>query len=100
MAESEYRLTPAAEADLSDIWRFTADRWSEDQADRYLDALVSVFETIADFPTIARERTEFTPPIHIHPSGAHLVLYLEGQGGVTVLRVLHNRQDILAALDG
>ncbi len=100
MAEAGYRLTPAARDDLAGIWRFTADRWSEDRADRYLDALISVFETLADFPTIARERTEFTPPIRIHPSGAHLVLYLAGKGGVVVLRVLHNRQDILSALDG
>ena len=100
MAEGHYRLTPAAEGDLAEIWRFTAERWSDDQADRYLDALVTTLETIAAFPNIARERTEFTPPVRIHPSGAHLVIYLEGQGCVTVLRVLHNRQDLLHALDG
>ncbi|MGB3314748.1 MAG: type II toxin-antitoxin system RelE/ParE family toxin [Albidovulum sp.] len=100
MAKGRYRLTPAAEDDLAAIWRFTAERWSDDQADRYLDALVMTFETIADFPAIARERSEFTPPIRIHPSGAHLVIYLDGQGGGTVLRVLHNRQDLLHALDG
>ena len=99
MPGSGYRLTPAAREDLAEIWRFTAERWSEDQADSYIDGLVSAFETIAGFPDIARERTEFTPPVRIHPSGAHLVVYLKGRGQVTILRVLHGRQDILAALD-
>lgn len=100
MDDPGYRLTPAARADLAAIWRYGAGRWSEDRADLYLDALVTTFEIVAEFPAIARERAEFTPPVRIHPSGAHLVVYLTGAGGVTVLRVLHNRQDILATLDG
>ena len=99
MADAGYRLSPTAEADLNDIWLFGTERWSMDQADRYIDSLVTNFEMIADFPQIARERTEFTPPVRVHPTGVHLVIYVVGQGGVTVLRVLHGRQDLLSALD-
>lgn len=99
MADALYRLTPAAISDLEEIWTFGAERWSMDQAERYVDGLVSTFELIADFPEIARERSEFAPPVRIHPTGAHLVIYLADQGRVTVLRILHGRQDLLAALD-
>ena len=31
-----YRLSPAAEADLENIWDFTAQQWSPDQAESYI----------------------------------------------------------------
>ena len=31
-----YRLTPAAQRDLSEIWDFTRDRWGDDQAEKYI----------------------------------------------------------------
>ncbi|ASK36386.1 type II toxin-antitoxin system RelE/ParE family toxin [Alloalcanivorax mobilis] len=32
-------LTPKAESDLIDIWAYTCEEWSADQADGYLDQL-------------------------------------------------------------
>ena len=32
---AEYRLTPAAERDLEEIWVYTLQRWGADQADRH-----------------------------------------------------------------
>jgi toxin ParE1/3/4 len=93
-----YRLAPRALADLDDIWRFTAETWSLNQADRYIDDLVCVFETIAVFPTLARERSEFSPPVRIHSHEGHLVIYLLADGEVVVLRVLGGRQDWLSIL--
>ncbi|GHF03614.1 hypothetical protein GCM10016455_26180 [Aliiroseovarius zhejiangensis] len=94
-----YGLTPAAENDLTEIWRYGARTWSALQADRYLDALITAFELVADQPGICRLRAEFSPPVHIFPTGSHLVIYQADEGGVTILRILHNRRDLLAALD-
>ena len=93
-----YRLAPRALADLDDIWRFTAETWSLKQADRYIDDLVRVFETFAAFPTLARERSEFSPPVRIHSHESHLVIYLMANREVVVLRVLGGRQDWLSIL--
>ena len=32
---ADYRLTNKAVADLSDIWNYTCETWSEQQADKY-----------------------------------------------------------------
>lgn len=40
-----YRLTPKAEADLEDIWFYTAESWSPAQADRYIDAFTPLPST-------------------------------------------------------
>lgn len=98
-----YRLTPRALSDLDDIWRFSAERWSVDRADIYLDELVRTFELIASVPTLARERPEFTPPVRIHSHGSHLIVYSAEADGVVVFRLLGSRQDwaaILNAADG
>ena len=68
-------IQSAAETDLSDIWHYGADNWCIEQADHYADSLFALFDLLADFPEMARERGEFKPPVRIHPSGVHLVIY-------------------------
>jgi toxin ParE1/3/4 len=98
---SRWVIRPAAEKDLSDIWRYGADNWGIEQADHYTDGLFALFDLLADFPEMAREHSEFTPPVRIHPSGAHLVIYcVEGQG-VAIIRILHAHRNLTAyLLDG
>ena len=97
------RLTPLSETDLEDIWSYSAENWSVDQADRYIDALAAAFDTIAHMPEIARERTDFTPPVRIHPSAQHVIIYRIQPNHIEIIRVLGGKQDWLAklkALDG
>ncbi|MBX9909787.1 MAG: type II toxin-antitoxin system RelE/ParE family toxin [Beijerinckiaceae bacterium] len=93
-----YRLTPRALADLDDIWRFSAEIWSTAQADRYVDTLADLFETIATMPTLARERAEFTPPVRIHAHEAHVIVYTTAADHVVILRLLGGRQDWVSIL--
>lgn len=98
----EYRLAPRALDDLDDIWRYSADTWSIEQADRYVDGLVRLFEAIATLPTLARERREFTPPVRIHVHEHHLIVYAIAEDHVAILRLLGGRQDwasVLKAVD-
>jgi toxin ParE1/3/4 len=43
-----------------------------DRARRFADGFFALFDLLVQFPDIARERTEFSPAVRIHPSGAHL----------------------------
>lgn len=67
--------------------------WSEQQADRYLALLTRAFERIAEDPTIARERTEFSPPVRIFACEAHVVIYVLQSDHVLIVRVRHKRED-------
>ena len=87
-----------AHNDLDDIWRYSAETWSIAQADRYIDDLVRVFETIAALPPLVRERLVFDPPVRIHTHESHLVIYAVAKDSVTVLRVLGARQDWISLL--
>ncbi len=97
-ASAGWTIRPAAQADLSEIWRHGAATWGVAQADRYADGLFALFDLLAGFPELARERFEFTPPVRIHPSGAHLILYRRDREGIEIIRVLHARQDFTAYL--
>jgi len=93
-----FTLRPAARTDLAKIWTEGASTWGMDQADRYTDGLFALFDLLAAFPEMARERTEFTPPVRIHPSDAHLVIYRKEGSGIEIIRVLHARQNLTAYL--
>lgn len=96
---NRWTIRPAAEADLADIWRHGAARWGRDQAERYADGLFALFDLLAAYPEIAREREEFTPPVRIHPSGSHLVVYRQEGQGVEIIRILHAHRDLMAYLN-
>ena len=91
-------ILPLAEQDIADIWIFGAERWSADQADNNFDAMVNLFDLLSEQPEIARLRDEFSPPVRIHPYGSHVIVYETVDTGIAIIRVLHNRQNILAML--
>jgi toxin ParE1/3/4 len=91
-------LRPAAEADLSGIWLEAASRWGVAQAEHYADGLFALFDLLVEFPEIARERAEFSTPVRIHPSGAHLVIYRREGQGIEIVRILHGHQNLTAYL--
>ncbi len=95
---SGWVLRPAAEADLSDIWLQGASKWGGEQAERYTDGLFALLDLLVEFPEMASERAEFSPPVRIHPSGAHLVIYRQADQGIEVIRILHGHQNLNAYL--
>jgi toxin ParE1/3/4 len=101
MSSSEsglYRLTPRALADLDDIWRYSAETWSVEQADRYIDDLVRVFEMITAMPALAVEHRSFQPPVRLHVHESSLIVYTVTDGDVAIVRLLGGRQDWLSIL--
>jgi len=88
----DYRLSPAAQIDLSGIWDYTAKMWSRDQADTYLRGLGKKLEALCSRPEIARERTEIDPPVRLHPYRSHLIIYRIEDDHLAIIRVVHSRQ--------
>lgn len=95
---SGWVLRPAAEQDLSDIGLKGAATWGVEHAEHYADGLFALFDLLVEFPKIARERTELSPSVRIHPSGAHLVIYRQVDQGIEIIRILHGHQNLAAYL--
>ena len=88
-----HRLSRAAERDLIEIYARSLRMFGEAQASRYQDALERAFDSIAAFPELARERSEFVPPVRIHPCKSHVIIYVSRPEGPLVIRVRHGRED-------
>lgn len=89
------RLTfrPWAEADLVGIWDYTAARWSEAQAERYLAGLGDTLALLCAHPEIARLHQDFTPPARLFPYRSQLVIFIADEAALEVIRVVHMRSD-------
>jgi toxin ParE1/3/4 len=87
------RLTPAARRDLSSIWDFTVDRWDAAQAETYLGELRSAIERVAADPARGRACDEIREGYRRYGIGAHVIFFVERDGGVDVVRILHQRMD-------
>ncbi|MBL4867532.1 MAG: type II toxin-antitoxin system RelE/ParE family toxin [Pseudomonadales bacterium] len=95
----QYKLLPEAENDLENIWRYTAQQWSVEQAMLYINKLDNAFQLLAETPLICRERREFFPPVRIQNFEKHLIVYLIEDTYITIVRVLHGSMDIDAHLE-
>ena len=93
-----YRLSEKVRADIDGILDYTWSRYGEAQARRYYLDLRDAMDLLADNPLIARERDEYAPPVRIHPHGRHVIVYREEDGGILIVRVLHQSMDIGEAL--
>ncbi|UDF05348.1 type II toxin-antitoxin system RelE/ParE family toxin [Asticcacaulis sp. AND118] len=100
MGNKPYHLTPAAISDLENIWTYSAYTWSPTQADQYIAGLTSAFDLIADNPEIARERSEYSPPVRIYRHRSHIVIYQASKDAVIVIRVRHGNEDWMGDLAG
>ena len=88
-----YRLTPAAQADLAAIWTYTAETWSEAQAEAYVSGIRNALDMLLGMPEIARERTEITPPVRIHRHRSHIIVYRIELPYLAVIRIRHGHED-------
>lgn len=88
-----YRLTPAAQQDLSSIWDFTQERWDIRQAETYVAEIRLAIERIADDPVRGRACDEIREGYRRYSIGSHLLFYVESADGVDVIRILHQRMD-------
>lgn len=89
-----FRLTTAARDDLIHIYVESARLFGTAQAEKYHDGLDRIFGLLADNPHLARERSELNPPVRIHPSGSHVVVYrIEDAGGILIIRIRHSLED-------
>ncbi|SFC27560.1 toxin ParE1/3/4 [Bosea sp. CRIB-10] len=89
-----FRLSLAAKEDIIGIAEQGIRLFGPTQARRYHDELFAIFDMIAAYPHIARERMELSPPMRIYPFKAHLVIYrVEAGGDVLVVRIRHAHED-------
>jgi toxin ParE1/3/4 len=91
-----YRLSVRAEADLAEIWAYSAEKWNLGQADRYIDALLSRFDWLCDNPQLWKPRPDITEGLYSYPQQSHVIYFRalgDPPGLIEIVRVLHGRME-------
>jgi len=92
---SEYKLTNKAVADLSKIWEYTFEVWSEKQADKYYDELISNCGEIAKNPDLGKNYEGISKQLLGIQANRHIIFYRTlSKDYVEITRILHERMDL------
>ena len=60
---AKYHLTKKAVDDLSEIWKYTIETWSEIQAEKYYDLLLASCDDLANNPELGKNYDVVTKEI-------------------------------------
>ena len=92
---AEYIISEIALDDLNNIWNYTAENWSVEQANRYynlivdeIEFVVENFETMKDFGNVRKD-------YRFSKVKSHLVFCKKNENTeIEVVRILHEKMDI------
>lgn len=90
---SRVAFSPAAIADLNEIWDYTAGQWGPDQADRYTDDIRDSCDSLARGETHGRG-VNLRDGYLKYAVGRHFVFFCMDGAGIVVVRILHQSMDV------
>ena len=92
---AEFKLTNKAVDDLSKIWNYTFEEWSENQADKYYQMLIENFQKIADNPFLGKNYNGITPKLLGLKAEKYIIFYrILNKDVVEITRILHEKMDL------
>lgn len=81
--------------DLSSIWEYTVNTWSETQADKYYFMLTDTCQELADGKMKGKIYSEINAEILGLRIGEHIIFYRTlGIERIEIIRILHQQMDL------
>ena len=91
----KYKLTRKAVEDLTNIWNYTYEVWSEKQADKYYDELISSCQDISENRNLGKEYEGIAKNLFGLKTNQHIIFYrTTGENYIEITRILHERMDL------
>jgi toxin ParE1/3/4 len=95
----KYRLSSKARIDLINIWEFTLNNWSIDQADRYYNLIIDKINDICKKPDLGKNYNHVRKDYWGINIKSHIIFYkIDDQGIIEIIRILHQRMDLQSRL--
>ena len=91
-----YKISKQAEIDLENIWLYTFEEWSIDQADYYFDLIMDEIEYISKNPKSGKDYNEIRTGYFRSRVKSHFIFYKINlkEENVEIIRILHQQMDI------
>lgn len=91
---ADFVLSERAKSDIQSIGDHTEEKWSEEQAERYIRLILSECRDLANKPLVGRSYEPIRPGLRGYPCGKHVIFYrVLSTDKVRIVRVLHERMD-------
>lgn len=91
----KYKLTNKAVEDLSIIWNYTFDAWSEKQADIYYNGLISICDEISKNPDLGKNYKGISKQLLGFKANRHILFYRTiNEDYIEITRILHEKMDL------
>jgi toxin ParE1/3/4 len=92
----KYKITTLATQDLENIWLYTFENWSNEQADRYLNLIINEIEYVAQMPESGFDFSSVRKGYYRSRIKSHFIFYRidKKEDVVEIIRILHQRMDI------
>ena len=91
----KYLISQLANQDLENIWLYTFEKWSPEQADRYFDLLMNEIEYIAMNPDSGYDFSSVRKGYFRSKVKSHFIFYRINKKNnlIEIIRILHQRMD-------
>lgn len=92
---AKFYLTNKAVEDLGEIWNYTVETWSENQAEIYYSLLIDSFQELANKPNQCKSYAIVETNILGLKTGQHVIFYrVVTEKEIEVVRILHGMMDM------
>ena len=91
MKSLPYAISKKAVADLEEIWLYTVEKWSMNQADRYYNLIFDEIRFICKNVTAGKSMEHVRKGYRASKVKSHLIFYRIQNSIVEVIRILHER---------
>lgn len=92
---AKFYLTNKAVEDLGDIWNYTIETWSENQAEIYYSLLIDSCQELANKPNQGKSYEVVERNVLGFKTGQHVIFYrIVSEKEIEVVRILHGMMDM------
>lgn len=94
MKKLPFVISKKAVSDLEEIWLYTAEKWSIEQADRYYNIIFDEINYICRNINAGKSMEHVRKGYRASKVKSHLIYYRALNDTIEVIRILHERMDI------
>jgi len=87
-------ISKKAVSDLEEIWLYTVEKWSVEQADRYYNLIFNEINYISKNSTAGKSMEHVRKGFRSSKVNFHLIFYRVINDTIEVIRILHERMDM------
>lgn len=92
---AKFYLTNKAVEDLEEIWNYTVETWSENQAEIYYSLLIDSCQELANKPNQGKSYEVVEKNVLGFKTGQHVIFYrIVPEKEIEVIRILHGMMDM------